>query len=1059
MERNELVSHWFDVWTDRQRKHFLDTILRGCKRSQLLFMQNLFLEKVPLERLDFTTVLPRFLSLYIFSFLDPRSLCRASQVSWHWKFLSEQDDIWLPKCVKLGWFLPYQPTQRDYGAWKTHYIACTLTLHMRGPSQQDLELYSQKEQEKDAARKRKNMLLRSNKLTGQQRDIVVANRPVWQDTDKNPRDLELAAKALQYGFNPNTPRSDKTASMFHDKFGISKARLSKEHGGTPADVSKSVDDSLLRQHRMKADYDTDVRDAKSMTLTESTRLQNLEEKRLEELVNQPWQPPVKRITHRRDFLCGGVNYPLPWKYRDHVYGRNADYAQVHPRIIFISSRVPAADVLADAVMFGVIPILYEYEGTTLESLMNRLDRILAGRYARSIGIFGHQTKPGEMCLVYGQTLNLENAGEAEMMEFSVFVTERIISSDEGGHLDLFASFGSCESGLELVHQLELLTNMRVNAPTGVLGNYNHLDSEWLVPTEDGHIPPPALYFVHSKLAVWANSAHIVQEACAATRKQLDSYFDQQRRDLVAQITGQMVFDAMGDLDIQGLHGVTPLVVDALVHLSETKSSKPVQELVRYLQDHTDSVSMDNQESVPNSPAKKSPRKMAGLKKLHTSEDYADDFDEDRDEADIAEEIENLEEEIEELTEQLEEKSDPPKPFKPVPSKSKPKTSLTLSRKSLGSSYPSPLASQTPRDLRISTKSMSKRLTSAEFAAYPDKRRVVAREILASESDYRRTLDSLSSVFVIPLKSAIQSNRPIISAGSIQTIFAIPLQILEIATSMEADLQNKLTQWSPQQCLGDVFIKFAENLKVYVNYCNNYSVILSTIDRCIEQYPGFRSFLRRHNRQPNTKMLTLEEVLLLPTRRIGEYVRLLSWFELHTPGDHADRTDLAHAISLLGDVNEFIDECKLRLEREKELARLQKSIIGCPSLLEANRFLIRQEDVAHLRAPESKVDPQLRVYQQIEMLGLFLFNDALVVTRRTTKHFPFERNVEHTYRFLYSLSLSKLKIIDVPDTKYVQSAFRLATASKRFYCQASSGEAKINWIGCLESAIIAYVNKN
>ena len=35
-------------------------------------------------------VLPRSLSLYIMSFLDPRSLSRASLVSWHWKFLSEQ---------------------------------------------------------------------------------------------------------------------------------------------------------------------------------------------------------------------------------------------------------------------------------------------------------------------------------------------------------------------------------------------------------------------------------------------------------------------------------------------------------------------------------------------------------------------------------------------------------------------------------------------------------------------------------------------------------------------------------------------------------------------------------------------------------------------------------------------------------------------------------------------------------------------------------------------------------------------------------------------------------
>ena len=51
-----------------------------------------------------------------------------------------------------------------------------------------------------------------------------------------------------------------------------------------------------------------------------------------------------------------------------------------------------------------------------------------------------------------------------------------------------------------------------------------------------------------------------------------------------------------------------------------------------------------------------------------------------------------------------------------------------------------------------------------------------------------------------------------------------------------------------------------------------------------------------------------------------------------------------------------------------------------------------------------------------MLGLFLFNDALVVSRRTTKHFPFEQAVEHVYRFESCVSLTRLRIDDIPDSK-------------------------------------------
>lgn len=48
------------------------------------------METVPVTRLDFTAVLPRVLSLNVMSFLNPRDLCAAAQVSWHWRFLAEQ---------------------------------------------------------------------------------------------------------------------------------------------------------------------------------------------------------------------------------------------------------------------------------------------------------------------------------------------------------------------------------------------------------------------------------------------------------------------------------------------------------------------------------------------------------------------------------------------------------------------------------------------------------------------------------------------------------------------------------------------------------------------------------------------------------------------------------------------------------------------------------------------------------------------------------------------------------------------------------------------------------
>ena len=41
-------------------------------------------------------------------------------------------------------------------------------------------------------------------------------------------------------------------------------------------------------------------------------------------------------------------------------------------------------LLLDAVLFGVIPIVYEYEGTTAESLCAQLETVLQGRNAQYV---------------------------------------------------------------------------------------------------------------------------------------------------------------------------------------------------------------------------------------------------------------------------------------------------------------------------------------------------------------------------------------------------------------------------------------------------------------------------------------------------------------------------------------------------------------------------------------------------------------------------------------------------------------------------------------------------
>lgn len=139
-ERFSLLGKWYDKWTDEQRRRVLEDLLNKSKIKQLKYVQDIVNEKVPCIREDFTRELPKILSIYIFSFLDPRSLSRCARVSWYWKALSETDSLWMPKCLRFGWFLPFTPSPYEVGVWKRNYIENIKYIHVLRPRDPTLML-------------------------------------------------------------------------------------------------------------------------------------------------------------------------------------------------------------------------------------------------------------------------------------------------------------------------------------------------------------------------------------------------------------------------------------------------------------------------------------------------------------------------------------------------------------------------------------------------------------------------------------------------------------------------------------------------------------------------------------------------------------------------------------------------------------------------------------------------------------------------------------------------------------------------------------------------------
>ncbi len=208
-------------------------------------MENVFESFGIYERRDFTRVLPTNLSKLIFSHLSPQDLSRCAQVTSHWKFLSENDDIWKPKCLKFGWYLPYEPLKRELGAWKTHYIECVLSINAQPLSKKDAfkfrealyerELTSSEKEEfiyhqtkrnltQSENCKQYNMLLNSkvhltNKIFT---DEIQSSRKPWQPNNTRPTELKKSDKLL-YSSCLNLNRPTETNSLntiYKTQFGL-----------------------------------------------------------------------------------------------------------------------------------------------------------------------------------------------------------------------------------------------------------------------------------------------------------------------------------------------------------------------------------------------------------------------------------------------------------------------------------------------------------------------------------------------------------------------------------------------------------------------------------------------------------------------------------------------------------------------------------------------------------------------------------------------------------------------------------------------------------------------
>lgn len=374
----------------------------------------------------------------------------------------------MPKCIKFGWFLPYMPTDNEYGAWKHHYIACVSNLDWLTP-REAAAVYG------------------------------TLNEPKTENEELQERQRERCLRKIIW---------EKIALHKKELFKVRPPWVSGTHC------------SRLFKSKCQPRLSQTARDRLGLheTLEKQLVLSSLES-----------LPKGSNIS-------GCHSYPLLSKknWRGVYKNDSSSSKALQPHFILISSRIPAYEMVANSVRAGIISVVYEHSGLTLETLLYLIEKALDGQMAQSVGIFSDGDSR-EINLLQGYKIGIKNLLRPEVRDFWEKLGSYVAPEEEGGHVDLFVPLGASEAGIEVLSQLSQLTGTLFTAPTGIAtGSYQHLLSDWL--GRQWETSPPSIYFSESKLQTWSSLTDFLEDTLKSVRKQLSPLF----KELQKNVSGRMI---------------------------------------------------------------------------------------------------------------------------------------------------------------------------------------------------------------------------------------------------------------------------------------------------------------------------------------------------------------------------------------------------------------------------------------------------------------------------------------------------------------------------------------
>ncbi|KAG9490402.1 hypothetical protein GDO78_005980 [Eleutherodactylus coqui] len=314
---------------------------------------------------------------------------------------------------------------------------------------------------------------------------------------------------------------------------------------------------------------------------------------------------------------------------------------------------------------------------------------------------------------------------------------------------------------------------------------------------------------------------------------------------------------------------------------------------------------------------------------------------------------------------------------------------------------------------------------------------IAKEIMSSEKVFVDALKLLHIDFRYAVAQASKYlGKPVIEDKILNQILYYLPQLYELNRDVLRELQERMSQWSEQQKIADIFVKKGPYLKMYSTYIREFDRNVALLDEQCKKNAAFAGVVKDFEMSPRCANLALKHYLLKPVQRIPQYRLLLTDYLQNLLQESSDYSDTQAALSVVIEVANHANDILKHGDNFQKLMQIQYSLNGHHEIVQPGRVFLKEGTLMKL----SRKVMQPRMF--------FLFNDALLYTT------PVQSGM---YKLNNMLSLSGMKVRK-PNQEAYQNELNIESVERSFILSASSATERDDWLDAISAAIEAYAKK-